>query len=312
MDPFTELLQGPRARDAFVLRAQLDPPWGMRVEDEAALAVLFVGRGTAHVRFDTGESAALGAGDVALVRGPEHYVVGDSPTTEPQIRIDREQHCWSVPDGRSLGEEMSLGVRSWGHGVDAATTLLVGCYELRSHVTPMLLDVLPRVAVVGAASWTSPLPGLLLGQLDTDAPGQAIVLDRMLDLVLLEALRAWFAGADAAPRWWLALDDPVAGPAVRAIQHDPVRGWTVASLAALASVSRATFAKRFTEVVGQAPMSFLTDWRLLLAADRLDAGGATIASIAREVGYGSPFSLSAAFTRRYGLSPKAFRDRAAG
>ncbi|CAM5587386.1 AraC-family transcriptional regulator OS=Streptomyces glaucescens OX=1907 GN=SGLAU_26295 PE=4 SV=1 [Streptomyces glaucescens] len=94
------------------------------------------------------------------------------------------------------------------------------------------------------------------------------------------------------------------------MQDDPAHPWTVAALAAKCGVSRAALARRFTELVGEPPMTHLTGWRLALAADRLRETAHTLEAIARQVGYGSAFALSTAFKRRYGVSPQEFRGRA--
>lgn len=94
-----------------------------------------------------------------------------------------------------------------------------------------------------------------------------------------------------------------------AIQTDPAHPWTVAALASTAGVSRAALARRFTELVAQPPMAFVTDWRLSLAADRLREGDETLAAVARGVGYGGPFALSTAFKRRFGVSPRTVPPR---
>lgn len=311
MDPFSAVLDGQRARGAFLLRVLLDPPWAVRIEDEAPIAVVVMVHGEGWLRHDDTPPVPLRAGDVALVRGPDPYSMSDSPSTAPQVRIDADEHCWSLPDGRSLSDEMDLGVRSWGNAVDANCVMLVGCYDLTSQLTPLLLDLLPRTAVVRAAQWTSPLLAVLHDEIGREAPGQGVVLDRLLDLVLIEAVRRWFAQPESqAPQWWVAADDAVVGPALRALQADPSRPWTVASLAAVARASRAAFARRFTEMVGVPPMAFLTGWRLSMAADRLRDTDDTVAAVADAVGYSSPFALSTAFKRRYALSPAAYRRAA--
>jgi AraC-like DNA-binding protein len=138
------------------------------------------------------------------------------------------------------------------------------------------------------------------------------VLDRLLDLLLIAVLRAWFARADAkAPGWYRAHSDPVVGRALRLLQNDPARAWTVASLASETGASRAALARRFNELVGEPPMRFLTGWRLALAADLLREPDATIGSVAAQVGYGSSFALSTAFKRERGISPQEYRTRAA-
>ena len=137
------------------------------------------------------------------------------------------------------------------------------------------------------------------------------MLDRLLDLLLIATLRTWFARPDAdAPGWYRANSDPVVGPALRMLQHNPAHPWTVASLAAEAGASRAALARRFTELVGEPPMTFLTDWRLTLAADMLLEPGATIGAVAKQVGYGSPYALSTAFKRARGVSPREHRQLA--
>jgi AraC-like DNA-binding protein len=134
------------------------------------------------------------------------------------------------------------------------------------------------------------------------------VLDRLLDLLLIAVLRAWFSRPDAeAPAWYQAYGDPVVGRALRVLHHNPAHPWTVATLAAEVGVSRAALARRFTELVGEPPMTFLTGWRLALAADLLRGPDATVGAVARQVGYGTPFALSTAFKRVRGVSPQQHR-----
>nr|WP_276612071.1 helix-turn-helix transcriptional regulator [Kineococcus vitellinus] len=110
------------------------------------------------------------------------------------------------------------------------------------------------------------------------------------------------------PAWWSAQRDPVAGEALRVLHAEPAAPWTVAALAERAGVSRATLAKRFTDLVGEPPLTYLTRWRMTLAADLLlERPEATLAEVARTVGYADPFGFSAAFKRVRGASPSEFR-----
>jgi AraC-like DNA-binding protein len=99
-----------------------------------------------------------------------------------------------------------------------------------------------------------------------------------------------------------ANDDPVVGPALRLAHHTPQHPWTVAELAAACLASRAAFARRFPDLVGEPPIAYLTGWRLALAADLLREPDASVGSVAHRVGYGSPFTLSTAFRRHFGVS----------
>ena len=309
MDAIAGLLDGPRAREAFLLRSSLDPPWSLRVRDAAPLTVLSMVRGTAWAVRDGEDAVALHAGDVAVFRGPEPYTVADDPATPPQVAIDPGQECRVlVPGAEKLLETFSVGVRSWGNAVDGETVMLTGTYTLDGEVSGRLLRALPPLLVLREGEWSCPVVPLLADEIGKDEPGQEAVLDRLLDLLLIAVLRAWFARPDnGSPEWYRAHGDPVVGHALRLLHNNPAHPWTVATLAAETGVSRAWMARHFAELVGEPPMSYLTSWRLALAADLLREPDATVGAVARQVGYGSAFALSAAFKRVRGVSPQEHR-----
>ncbi|MCI3271548.1 AraC family transcriptional regulator [Streptomyces cylindrosporus] len=309
MDALAGLLEGPRARGAFMIRACFDPPWAVRVEDRAPLTVMLMVRGESWITPESGEPVPLRAGDLAIARGPDPYTCGDDPGTAPQVLILPGAEC-VYPDGRSLKGSMDLGVRTWGDSPSGATVMLIGTYLMQGEISGRLLDALPPLLTLTADVWACPLTPLLMEEVVRDEPGQEVVLDRLLDLLVIAALRAWFSRPEAEPpTWYRAMADPVVGRVLRLVQDDPAHPWTVASLAAKAGVSRAALARRFTELVGEPVMTYLTGWRLALAADRLRGSDDTLEAIARRVGYGSAFALSSAFKRVYGVSPQEHRVR---
>ena len=304
MDALAGLLDGPRARGAFLLRAIMDPPWAVRICDEAPLELTAVVRGHAWFGYDDGETFTLGPGDIAITRGPDPFTTADDPATPVQVVVHPGQHC-ATPQGEPLEDAMGLGVRTWGNDPDGDTVMLIGAYQMDGEVSQRLLRVLPRALVLPGDAWSSPLVGLLADEMVKDDPGQEAVLDRLLDLLLIAVLRAWFSRPEAAaPAWYKAQSDPVVGRALGMLHNNPAHPWTVASLAAETGISRAALARRFTELVGEPPMAFLTGWRLALAADLLREPEATVGSVARQVGYGSSFALSTAFKRVRGVSPQ--------
>ncbi|MFD9433090.1 AraC family transcriptional regulator [Streptomyces sp. NPDC060002] len=309
-DPLAGLLEGPRARGALMIRACFDPPWAVRVEDRAPLTVMLMVRGEGWVVPDEGENVRLRAGDLAIARGPAPYTCADAPGTPAQALILPGGEC-AYPDGQLLNGSMDLGVRTWGDRPDGSTVVLIGTYLMQGEISGRLLDALPPLLSLTSDVWQCPLTPLLMEEIIRDEPGQEVVLDRMLDLLVIAALRAWFSRPEAAaPAWYRALADPVVGRVLRLVQDDPAHPWTVATLAAKAGVSRAAMARRFGDLVGEPPMTYLTGRRLALAADRLRDTEETIGAIARQVGYGSAFALSSAFKRVYGVSPQEHRTRA--
>lgn len=293
------------------MRAVLEPPWSIRIEDEAPLTVVAVARGEAVVVGSDGESV-LRTGDVAVVRGPDPYVLGSSAEVAPEVFVGPDQQCRAI-DGIDIRWALGTTVRTWGNSASGGTVLLIGTYRHPRETSRRLLAVLPSVLVVSASSWSSPLIPYLGDEIVRDEPGQEAVLDRLLDLVLIAVLREWLSRPEAvAPGWYRAGADPVVGPAVRLMYGNAAHGWTVDSLAREVGASRAVLARRFTELVGQSPMAFLTEWRLALAADLLREPGVTVDHVARQVGYGTAFGLSAAFKRVRGISPAEHRAARAG
>lgn len=308
MDALGGLLDGPRAHGAFLLRSVLEPPWSLRIQDRAPLTLVVLVSGAAWVCHDGAAPVAMRPGDVAVVCGPDAYTVADDPATAPQAVIHPGQVC-TTPDGESLSEAMTLGVRTWGNSPDGSTVMITGTYGAGAAVGDRLLRALPRLLILRDDEWDCPLLPLLGEEMLREEPGQEVMLDRLLDLLLVTVLRAWFSRPEsAAPAWYRAQGDPVVGRALRLLQDKPAHQWTVAALAAETGMSRAALARRFTELVGEPPMTYLTGWRLALAADLLREPGTTIGAVARKVGYGSPFALSAAFKRVRGSSPQKFRS----
>jgi AraC-like DNA-binding protein len=310
VDAVVGLLDGVRARGAFVLRMMMDPQWSMSIRDEAPLTLICQTHGNAAIVRQSSETIWLRPGDVALTRGTEHYIFADDPATTPMVVIHPGQRCTTL-SGEDLRFEMSIGVRTWGNSASGATRSVICAYEGRSEVSARLLDALPTVLVLCADEWDSPLVDLLATEAGCDGSGQEAYLDRLLDLLLIAVLRTWFDRDANAPTWWHAEHDPIVGPALKLIYNNPDHPWTVANLAAAVGSSRAVFASRFTEQVGEPPIAFLTNWRLALAADLLRCSQATIAAVARQVGYSTPFALSSAFKRAYGVSPNTYRANAA-
>ncbi len=307
MDPLTALLDAPRARDAFVLRVSMARPWAIRVQDQAALTVVAMARGSS-VWERGGETFALGSGDVVLLTRPTPYSIGDEAGRAP-FAVIQPGNRPETPDGRPLSAPLTQGVRRWGNSADGPDEMLVGNYGDVGEAGHRLLSVLPPTVVLRAAEWRSPLVPLLLDELARDGIGQASLLDRLLDALVVSAVRQWAVTRGAeAPAWLDAAPDPLVAEAL-ALMHDrPDEPWSLVSLARELGVSRAALARRFRERVGESPMTYLRSWRMALAADRLRGSTDTVARVATSVGYPSPFSFSTAFKRAYAVSPSAYRS----
>jgi AraC-like DNA-binding protein len=298
VDVLADLLARAHARGAVFSQLELARPWGVAFSGTRPLTLHALLAGDAWLEADD-ESRALAAGDLVLGRAGAPYRVVHAPGAA----------AVPIADARTRGSAppSAPGDRA---------RLLCGAYTLEGTVGDGLLGGLPRFVVLPTADQGPELRAavaLLTAEVDREAPGQQTVLDHLLDLILVYALRAWFAlPGTAAPGWYDALDDPALGPVLRSLHADPARRWTVASMATVAGLSRAAFARRFADVVGVPPAAYLTSLRMDLADAALLAPGATLASVADQVGYRTEFAFSDAFKRARGTTPGRWRrERAA-
>jgi AraC-like DNA-binding protein len=204
---------------------------------------------------------------------------------------------------------MSLGQPDDG----PPTTFFCGAYRFDGDLAQGLLAALPDLLPMrpAAGSTLRATLDLLAGEMLRDEPGQQTLLDRLLDVALVQILREHFTSRDAAaPGWFRASADERVGAALRALHDDPGRAWTVAELADEASLSRSAFARQFTELLGVAPLAYLNEWRMALARERLRDSDARLAAIATSLGYASEFSFAAAFKRHHGIAPGRWRGEA--
>ncbi|ADI04253.1 AraC-type DNA-binding domain-containing protein- like protein [Streptomyces bingchenggensis BCW-1] len=304
-DPLADLLNGVRTTGAVFNRSSLSGSWAVRFEDGSPLALAVPLRGPAWVTPQGRRPVRLDPGDVAVLSGRAPYVIAGDPATEPERVIRSDGRC-TIPGGQeqSAARHTSLQDEPGPGG----TVLLNGFYTVEAGTPGRLLAVLPPLAVVPAGQGSCPVNPAAFEEFTCPAPGQQVLLDRTLDLMLITALRAWFTRPGAeVPAWYRAHSDPVVGHALRLLDAYLAHPWTVEILAAKTGVSRAALARNFTALVGQPPMTYLREQRLALAANLLREPGATLGAVASRVGFSSAFALSAAFKKVCGVSPSEHR-----
>jgi AraC-like DNA-binding protein len=298
VDILQEHLIRARASGGVFARSVAVAPWGLRLPGTIQLAVHAVIEGHAWLWTEgNGDPLELTPGDLALVRGgPDHFVAH-----EPGA------HCVSPADFRSLH---AGDARLPDHG---SAVFLCGAYRFAGDIGKGLVEALPPVLSL-PASVDDPIHAvvtLLSREMLADEPGKQTVLDRLLDVLVVLGLRAGLVRSATAPAWFRAGLDPRLSPALQAMHADAAEPWTVDELARLSNMSRATFARVFQQALGQAPMQYLSDWRMTLARDLLLARDTTLAEIASRAGYSSVYAFATAFRRHHGEPPGRWRQREA-
>jgi len=311
MDPLSSLLSGIRADGSVLAHAVLRAPWTIHFADRAPLIMVCVLRGGGTLVLADGSRTRLVAGDTAVVQAAEPFRLIDIDTADDRAPVEYELSCF-VPNGfgpADLSCATPELIEEVGEtGAPEETSMIVGAYRASGRRHERLLRALPPVMVVAADSDVCAWLEDSAAEAVRHSAGSQAMMDRLLDWALVCNLRTWLAEQQhCAPAWYRGMADPVVGPALEAIHAKPFQRWTVASLAAEAAVSRALFAKRFTEVIGEPPLTYLTEWRMAEAEELLADPARSVAQVATSVGYSDAFGFSAAFKRSRGSSPTEFR-----
>jgi AraC-like DNA-binding protein len=305
-DPLGEALHFLRMDGAFYCRSELTAPWGMTLPPMPSYLWFHVVT-DGRVLLETHEehSRWLQPGDLALVpHGEGHRLRSEPGVPVPGImELDREQ-----PSDR-------YEILRHGEG-GAPTTLICGAVRFDHPAARNLVGILPEIIMVEAsdtprASWMQSAFRLMAIEAREFQPGGEAVITRLADILVIQAIRAWIETAPAARMGWLgALQDRQIGRALALIHREPARAWTVATLAEELAMSRSAFAARFTELVNEPAMQYVTRWRMQIAQSALEAEGATVAELADRLGYRSEAAFARAFKRVIGVPPGAVRRAA--
>ncbi|WP_433167292.1 AraC family transcriptional regulator [Kribbella sp. CA-247076] len=298
MDVLADVVSAMRTGPATSGRTDVRGPWGLRFTQSAGATFHLVLQGSSWLLPPDGPPVAMGPGDAVLLpRGLEHGLA-DHPDS-PLVDFDP-----AIVD-QAPG---STGARS---------LLLCGTYLLdrqRSHpVLSNLPDVVHVPADPGRHRTLHTTIGVLGEELDADRPGAAAVVPPLVDALLVLILRAWLEDrrCPTDSGWSRTLTDSAVARSLELIHAEPGATWTVADLAADVGLSRAAFARRFTEAVGEPPLTYLSRWRMTTAARLLRDHDRPLATVAKEIGYRSEFAFAKAFKRDFGIAPGAYRKQLA-
>ncbi len=305
MDVLSDVLSVARLGATVVARAELLPPWGLEIDPIAETHVHVVQRGDCWLCTSVDRTwLHLSEGDVVLIRGGVGHSICDDPKTPPapyrQVLGEMPRRLALLPPGSPRGTTVVLCAKYLFQqvGPHPLTSLLpplihLPAREAARHVQlPLLLQLLHHEAVDGGR-------------------GTELVVPRLVDTLLIFVVRAWLDGQPVdAGGWFGALRDPAVAKALSLIHAEPEAVWSVEGLAQHVAQSRATFARRFAELVGEPPVAYLTRWRMCLAAKLLSETALSLEEIAPRVGYETAAAFSKAFRRSHGSAPGHFRSSA--
>jgi AraC-like DNA-binding protein len=306
-DPLGEALHLLRLNGTFYCRSELTAPWGVELPPfEGRMMFHVVTAGQCWLEIEGQAPHLLKAGSLALVPHGKGHTVRSSP------------HDASLPLFDIPVERVSDRYEIMRHGGDGALTHLT-CGVVRfDHVAgQQLIALLPSLLQIDVweaeeGSWLQSTLQLIAREARELRPGGETVITHLADILIIQAIRSWLDSAPDAKRGWLcALRDKQIGRALAAIHRNPEREWSVALLAKTVGMSRSGFSSRFTQLVGESAMRYLTRWRMQLARTRLVESADPLASLADRLGYQSEAAFCRAFKREFGVTPGSVRHAAA-
>jgi AraC-like DNA-binding protein len=300
-DPLSDILELVGAQCAMSGGFHAGTRWSMRYPPPTEIKFCAMMKGHGWFVLEDGSAPIeLDTGDVVLINTGTPFILTSDPALEPVAattifarKVDGITHYDDGDDTFMLGGHVTLD-------------------ETRGH---LLRDVLPPVIHVRAASSEATLlRGMLqqlVGEIAQRQPGAALASANLAQLMFVQVLRVHLASNEQLVSGWLqALADGRISQTLRLMHGDPGRAWGLEELAKAANMSRTTFAERFKQVVGVAPLAYLTRWRMYLAERALVKDDTPIASLAASLGYTSESAFSNAFKRTMGVAPKRYRSRA--
>ncbi|QRM44568.1 AraC family transcriptional regulator [Rhizobium sp. BG4] len=299
MDPFSDLIGLLRPHAAVSKPITGCGAWGARYNAYDAPGFAIVLEGCCFLQFEDSEPVRLSAGDFILIPSTPAFALFSDPRAE---RIPREPTDQPVRHGEAEGEP--------------DFRMLGGGFRIEPVNAALLLALLPGIIHIraneGEADRLKRIVALIIEESVEDRPGREPVVERLLEVMLVEALRWGGMNGETMPSGMLrSMRDPSLARALRAMHADVRERWTVEGLAKLAGMSRSAFAARFAEALGATPIDYLAQWRMALARDALSRGDISLDRLAGDIGYDSASAFSTAFRRHNGCSPREF-GRSAG
>jgi AraC-like DNA-binding protein len=296
-DPLSEVIALLQPRTVFAKRISGAGRWGVRYATFGQPSFCVVRDGSCRLAVDGHPPVTLEGGDFVLLPATPAFTISGFEPVRPE-RID--PRVTPSPTGE---------VRHGTRGVRADVRLLGGYFVFDSPDAALLVSLLPTLVHVRGVERLSVLVQLVSEESAGRKSGRDLVLRRLMEVLLIEALRS--TTGDAAPPGLLrGLGDPQLAPAIRQMHAQLRRRWTVAQLGRVAGLSRSAFFDRFTRTVGMPPMEYLLAWRMAVARDLLREQEIRIGQVAERVGYGSASTFSTAFSRHVGEAPSRYAARA--
>jgi AraC-like DNA-binding protein len=305
-DILGDLLSSLRFTTIVYGHLELGAPWGLSFPSlPASASLIVIARGSAQLEVEQSDqtivpTTVLSAGDVALLPSGGAHVLRDGKGSA--LHVLGTSQCQRA----TATNPIRLG------GKGARTTLVAGAFRYGSGHRIPLFETLPPVIHIAASDgraspWLSSTVQLLIAESAARSPGGTVVVSRLVDVLFVQALRTFIMSTHCKESGLRALGDPHIGKALQLVHERPAEPWTVEGLARAVGLSRSAFAARFSELVGESPLGYVSRWRMTKAAELLRESDLSMLDVAERAGYRSEAAFNRAFKRHEGTAPARYR-----
>lgn len=302
MDALTEALNGVRLRGTIHCPSEMSGRWGLRIENKGGAPFYILLHGSSWLEVEGLEPVRLEAGDFVIMPHDSPHTIKDALDTPAQPLYDLLEQHPPDPDG------------VWRLGGGGQTSVAIGgCFYFEEAQTSPLVRALPPLLHIrgeqgNTVEWLAPTVQYITCEARSGSPGAQAVITRLSEVLFVQAVRTYICHLPEGEHNWLrAMTDPEIGQALTLIHQQPEQPWKVETLAAEVAMSRSAFAARFTQLVGEPTLRYVTRWRIHKAARLLRQSRDSVAEVALQVGYQSEAAFSRVFKQWTGEAPATFR-----
>jgi len=301
-DVLTTVLNALQFQGKVFCYTRFTEPWAIRLDRKEYAHFHFFERGQGWVELEeTGAEIPVASGDLVILPHGGPHLLRDKQKSKA-VNVEELLACRDV-----------LTLRHGGGGSE--TTTVCGAFTFENPAGNPILSLLPDLIYVPqekiqSAVWLEPMLRLLAHEAQNPREGSGSIIGHLTGIIFVQAVRAWIESQPEGQGGWLgALRDKQISSALNLMHQKPGEPWTIARLAAEVGMSRSPFATKFTSLVGEPPLAYLTKWRMNLAAGYLRDDQISIREIAERVGYESQASFTNAFKRNFSLSPREYKEK---
>lgn len=301
MDTLSQILDSIKLRAVVYQKARFTGPWGVEIAQDDSSQFWRLLKGNCYLKIPGEKMIKMKVGDLVLVPHGSTHTISGAPTNRC---IPAAQYLKARASGKPMFQD----------GTGEETMLMGGHFDFANNTMHPFMQSLPRVIRIGNTNmevtrWLQQVAVFMNEEVVTGEPGSQVLLGRLAEVLFILIIRSYLQHADIKSGFLLALKDERISSSLKLMHEAPAKDWTLNQLATAVGMSRSLYSKNFKKLVGETPLSYLTNWRILRSKELLTGNKTNIIEVAGNVGYQSEAAFNRIFKSKVGETPASYRRR---